>query len=108
MDKVVVDVCSCPRLADGPLAKIRSSSAVSSDSVSERRERGRLEGRASSPSLSREMNEFGREPDIWDGNDRAESDLRREKDYKRRRSRVLEKPEEAPDLILGLGELPAQ
>ena len=29
------------------------------------------------------MNEFGREPDIWDGNDRAESDLRREKDYKR-------------------------
>ena len=54
------------------------------------------------------MNEFGREPDIWDGNDRAESDLRREKDYTRRRSRVLEKPEEAPDLILGLGELPAQ
>ena len=80
---MVVDVCSCPRLADGPLAKIRSSSAVSSDSVSERRERGRFEGRASSPSLSREMNEFGREPDIWDGNDRAESDLRREKDYKR-------------------------
>ena len=54
------------------------------------------------------MKEFGREPDIWDGNDRAESDLRREKDYTRRRLRVVEKPEEAPDLILGLGELPAQ
>ena len=30
------------------------------------------------------------------------------KGLQERRSRVVEKPEEAPDLILGLGELPAQ
>ena len=55
---------------------MRSSSAVvPSDSVKERRERGRLEGIPSSPSLSNEMNEFGRDPDIWEGKERAESDL---------------------------------
>jgi hypothetical protein len=30
----------------------------------------------SSPSLSREMKEFGREPDSWEGKERAESDLK--------------------------------
>ena len=72
---VEVGVTSCPPRF-GPLAKIRSSSAVvPSDSVKERRERGRLEGIPSSPSLSNEMNEFGRDPDIWEGKERAESDL---------------------------------
>ena len=73
--RVEVGVTSWPRLATGPLASIRSSSAVPSDSVRERRERGRAEGIASSPSLSNEMNEFGRDPDIWEGKERAESDL---------------------------------
>ena len=73
--RVEVGVTSCPRSATGPLASIRSSSAVPSDSVRERRERGRAEGSASSPSLSNEMNEFGRDPDIWEGKERAESDL---------------------------------